>query len=69
MINGILPDEIRLLSIKPVDSSFNARFDCTRRTYKYFFFQNDMDIEKMREGAAILLGEHDFRNLCKIDVV
>lgn len=38
MINGILPDEIRLLSIKPVDSSFNARFDCTRRTYKYFFF-------------------------------
>jgi len=28
-----------------------------------------MDIEKMKQGAALLLGEHDFRNLCKIDVV
>lgn len=27
-----------------------------------------MDIEKLKEGAEQLKGEHDFRNFCKIDV-
>lgn len=44
MINSSLPDDIRILSYKRVEPNFNARFDCIKRVYKYFFFLNEMDI-------------------------
>lgn len=69
MLNSNLPDDIRILSYKMVDDSFNARFDCIKRVYKYFFFENDMDMEKVKEAAKLFPGEHDFRNYCKIDVL
>lgn len=50
-----------------VPDSFDARFSCTGRTYKYFFISTGRDIEKMKAGAAKILGEHDFRNFCKKD--
>lgn len=30
-------------------------------------FQGRLDVERMRDAAARLVGEHDFRNLCKVD--
>lgn len=85
-LNRLLPDSIRVLDWSPVRPSFNARFDCRYRHYKYFFptgppelliappgqsvrgcAQPRMDIEAMREAASYLLGDHDFRNLCKVD--
>jgi len=45
MINGCLPDDIRILSHKVVPDEFNARFDCKERIYKYFFIQNCLNIE------------------------
>lgn len=30
-------------------------------------FPHRLDVDRMREAAARLLGEHDFRNLCKVD--
>ena len=47
---------------------FSARFDCTSRTYKYFFPRGDLNLFKMNEAGKFLLGEHDFRNFCKMDV-
>lgn len=68
MLNGALPDEIRVLGWTPVPLEFNARFSALSRTYKYFFAKEDLNIEAMREGITYLVGEHDFRNFCKMDV-
>merc|ERR1712110_955486 len=36
--------------------------------YKYFFYKDGMDIERMREATKLFLGKHDFRNFCKVAV-
>ena len=38
-----------------------------QRTYKYFFTRGSLDVVAMSTAAQSLLGEHDFRNFCKID--
>ena len=48
---------------------FDARYDCIRRIYKYYFFKEDLDIALMQEASKLYLGEHDFRNFCKMDVI
>ena len=47
---------------------FSARFDCTSRTYKYYFPRGDLDLNQINEAGGRLVGEHDFRNFCKMDV-
>lgn len=37
MLNSVLPRSIRILAWSPVSESFDARFSCTYRHYKYFF--------------------------------
>ena len=66
-LNAILPPSIRVYAWAPVASSFSARFSCRTRHYKYFFSARNLDVDAMRAGAARLVGEHDFRNLCKLD--
>uniref|UniRef100_T1J741 Pseudouridine synthase I TruA alpha/beta domain-containing protein n=1 Tax=Strigamia maritima TaxID=126957 RepID=T1J741_STRMM len=68
ILNKVLPKEIRVLAWAPVDVDFSARFSCFKRTYRYYFPKSDLDIEKMKIGCGYLIGEHDFRNLCKMDV-
>ncbi|CAL1543678.1 unnamed protein product [Lymnaea stagnalis] len=68
ILNKVLPPEIRVLAWAPVDPEFSARFSCKKRTYKYYFPKGNLDILRMNEAATKLLGEHDFRNLCKMDV-
>lgn len=68
ILNRILPPSIRVLSWCPVQKSFSARFDCVNRKYKYFFAKEDLDIEAMKTAASYLIGPHDFRNFCKIDL-
>ena len=36
-LNGVLPEDIRAISWAPVDNEKSARFDCTRRIYRYYF--------------------------------
>ncbi|KAL0952743.1 hypothetical protein HGRIS_006974 [Hohenbuehelia grisea] len=67
ILNRLLPPTIRILAWSPVDPSFSSRFACQFRHYKYFFAGAGLDIERVRSGAQRLLGEHDFRNLCKLD--
>ena len=72
ILNRILPPNIRVLAWAPVDDTFSARFNCRYRHYKYFFQPlnppaSPLDIEKMQDAASRLVGEHDFRNFCKLD--
>ncbi|KZT39825.1 tRNA pseudouridine synthase [Sistotremastrum suecicum HHB10207 ss-3] len=67
MLNRVLPSTIRILAWSPVSDSFDARFSCAFRHYKYFFVPSGLDIDAMRDATQRLLGEHDFRNLCKLD--
>ena len=67
ILNRMLPPTIRVLAWSPVSPDFSARFSCQRRHYKYFFSPRGLDLSLMRNAAARLIGEHDFRNLCKLD--
>ncbi len=75
-LNFYLPSDIRVVSFEEVDASFDARFSPKKKTYGYKFYlsrcerpllrnralrvNDNIDIEKMNEGAKYLLGEHDF---------
>ena len=67
MLNRSLPRTIHVLAWSPVDLTFDARFSCTARHYKYFFRADGLNVTAMRAAAALLEGEHDFRNFCKLD--
>ncbi|XP_054274210.1 tRNA pseudouridine(38/39) synthase-like [Macrosteles quadrilineatus] len=68
MLNSLLPNNIIVIAWKQVPDGFSARFDCKKRTYKYLFPRGDLDLTAMEKGAAFLIGTHDYRNLCKMDV-
>ncbi|XP_035784827.1 tRNA pseudouridine(38/39) synthase-like [Anopheles albimanus] len=69
MLNRVLPEEIRCLAWMPmVNPGYSARFDCRSRTYRYFFPRGNLRIDAMQEACGHLVGVHDFRNLCKMDV-
>lgn len=63
----------RLSLPAPAPEPFDARFSCTSRHYKYAFHLRPtpssppLDLELMRTAAKLLIGEHDFRNFCKLD--
>ena len=68
-LNRQLPEDIRVLSWRPAPDGFSARFNARWRQYKYFFWQDGtLDTRAMAVAAARLCGEHDFRNICKMDV-
>ncbi len=79
-LNERLPDDIRILESDEVAPDwhprkqncvktyeyqiFNSRIEIpTRRLYAYFCYY-PLDVEKMKEGASYLLGEHDFASFC-----
>ncbi|KAH0544041.1 tRNA pseudouridine(38/39) synthase [Cotesia glomerata] len=68
ILNRILPKDIRCTAWAPVADDYSARFDCKTRTYRYYFPRGNLDIEAMNKAAGYLVGLHDFRNVCKMDV-
>ncbi|KRY23052.1 tRNA pseudouridine(38/39) synthase [Trichinella patagoniensis] len=68
ILNSVLPQEIRVLAWAPVERTFNARYNCTSRQYKYFFPKGALNLKLMEQASKRLIGEHDFRNFCKIDM-
>lgn len=68
LLNRVLPLDIRVLGWAPVPDGFSARFCCSYRTYRYFFDGDGYDLGRMSAAAGRLVGEHDFRNFCKMDV-
>ncbi|MFH1860546.1 MAG: tRNA pseudouridine(38-40) synthase TruA [bacterium] len=75
-INCNLPRDIVVYDANLVPSDFHARFSAKWRRYQYLilnsqfsspfyrnyacFFSHRLDIDKMLEGAAFLVGKHDF---------
>lgn len=75
--NSLLRDtNIRVISVKPVSSEFNARFSAIKRYYKYrilcraappgldkgrvWHCRQDLNIKLMEQGIKYLIGKHDF---------
>jgi tRNA pseudouridine38-40 synthase len=75
-VNALLPAGIAVQWAAPVSEDFHARYSATSRTYRYVlynrairpalfagragWFHLPLDLEKMREAAKCLVGEHDF---------
>ena len=75
-VNALLPDAVAVLWSHPVADDFHARYSALSRTYRYEllnrpvraalaarhagWFHAPLDLGKMREAAALLVGEHDF---------
>ena len=67
VLNRVLPPTIRIVAWSPVATTFSSRFACKYRHYKYFLNSRNLDVSRMQDAVSRLLGEHDFRNLCKLD--
>ncbi|KAJ8706284.1 hypothetical protein PYW08_010910 [Mythimna loreyi] len=71
ILNRLLPKDIRAVAWIPIPDDmpeYSARFDCKKRTYKYYFPRSSLDIQAMRSACTRLVGSNDYRNLCKMDV-
>lgn len=67
-INGLLPDDIKILGQARVPYSFKVRFPLDR-TYTYiqplYPDYGDIDIDRINEAMKYFIGEHNFRNFSK----
>ncbi len=75
-VNAFLPPGVRVLWAQEVDGEFHARFSAERRSYQYWlqvsavapavlqgkigWYHRELDLDAMRQAAALLLGQHDF---------
>ena len=75
-INGKLPDDVQVLSVEVVSDDFNPIGDCLSKGYSYTLHVSttrplwdrrlvqqvwtELNVDRMREAAARLVGEHDF---------
>lgn len=75
-ISAYLPFDIRILSVETVNDGFHAIRDAVAKRYRYviqdggqedvfhrrfqWFLPKRLDVEKMKEAASLLCGEHDF---------
>lgn len=73
-LNGVLPEDIATKSIRPVAEEAHARFTAVSRSYEYhitrhkdpfakdlsYFYNRELDVGRMNEGAKYLLGQQDF---------
>lgn len=82
-LNQRLPEDIRIREAKEVDLMFHPRHCESRKTYEYriynapfplptrrlysHFTYVPLDTEMMKQGAAFLVGEHDFKSFCSAD--
>lgn len=68
-INGLLPDDIKIIGEARVPYGFKVRFPLTR-TYTYIqpldpFQKEEIDIEKIKVAMQFFVGKHNFRNFSK----
>ena len=78
--NLYLPEDIAVLNVKRVDERFHARLLAKTKTYEYRIakgkkadvferryvqlVEEPLNVDKMREAAKKLEGEHDFKAFC-----
>ena len=78
-LNGLLPPSVAVLAAEPAPDGFHARYDARQRHYLYLaatapraldrrtraFLFPALDLDRMNEAAAALLGRHDFSSFCR----
>ena len=78
-LNGIMPEDIRILDVKECDRTFNARSKATGRTYRYilsrrlhsigrqysWYPRTNFSVTLMETASKYLIGEQDFTSFCK----
>lgn len=83
-LNGLLPEDIRIMSAEEMDGEFHARFSATGKQYRYFLhtgprcppylrsirhtLRRPLDPDLFREAADLLTGTHDYRSFSAIRV-
>jgi tRNA pseudouridine38-40 synthase len=76
-LNTLVPPEIAVLEVADMPAGFNARHDARGKIYRYCVWNHPvrspghartswhvhdaLDTHAMRQAAAVLIGEHDFR--------
>lgn len=79
-LNTYLPEDIAVLEVREASYRFHARYNAIGKSYCYTCYDGEgkpvfdrkyvntletsPNLEKMREVATVLTGEHDFRNFC-----
>lgn len=79
-LNQRLPEDIRIQKSEEVDVDFHPRYVKSQKTYEYrilncrfpipterfysHFTYIPLDVDKMKEAASYLIGEHDFKSFC-----
>lgn len=81
-LNCLLPKDIHVISLEKVDEEFHSRYLAKSKTYRYivslkepspflidfvYTVKKPLDIDLMKEGMKLFLGEHDFHNFCTND--
>lgn len=79
-LNHYLPDDIAVISIEEVEDRFHSRYAAKKKTYRYhihmgeipdvfgrkfqYQYEKVLDVERMKEASAYLIGTHDFTSFC-----
>lgn len=80
-LNSFLPKDISIYDIFPVKNEVHTRFDAQKRTYEYhihtrkdpfleelsWYYQQQLDVEKMNQAAELLLKHTDFQCFSKVN--
>ena len=80
-LNSMLAPEIVVREVVAVDDTFDARFSAQWRFYRYtivnrpypdpfqghtaWWVERPLDLRRLRTGADVFLGEHDFASFCR----
>lgn len=80
-LNQRLPEDIRIQKSEEVAPDWHPRHCSSRKTYEYRIYRGEfpmpvkrlyslfvyrpLDVERMREAAGYLAGEHDFKSFCQ----
>ena len=79
-LNGVLPEDIKIIKLNEVSPDFHSRFSAKSKTYRYtilnrdyssplirntvHFYPHPLNIRLMQREAKALLGRHDFKAFC-----
>ncbi|MBJ04417.1 MAG: tRNA pseudouridine(38-40) synthase TruA [Flavobacteriales bacterium] len=78
-LNRFLSPDISIHYVRPISNNFHARFSAISRRYEYwisnfkdpflykrsYFLYNNIDFQKINDGAKIFIGTHNFSNFSK----
>ncbi len=81
LMNRYLPEDIAVLKLSVASDRFHARYNATGKTYRYTIYNGSakpvfdrkfvwhvpekLNMDRMKEAAAVLCGRHDFAAFCK----